>query len=84
MPDPSSRSRSWADHVRPRLATLDLSPARETEIVEELSQHLDLRYEELRHAGVSDARSPRPGLTRNRFGTIVVPLLSRISPCLPP
>ena len=38
---------SWTDHVRPRLAPLRLSPAREAEIVEELSQHLEQRYEEL-------------------------------------
>ena len=32
-------------------------PAREAEIVEELSQHLDQRYEELRASGVSDAEA---------------------------
>ena len=31
----------WAAHLRPRLASLRLSPAREHEIVEELSQHLE-------------------------------------------
>ena len=34
---------SWERHVRPRLSSLRLSPAREAEIVEELSQHLDDR-----------------------------------------
>ena len=43
----------WTDHVRPRLARLRLSPAREGEIVEELSQHLDQRYEELLAKGHS-------------------------------
>ena len=38
----------WTEHLRPRLAQLRLSPAREAEIIEELSQHLDQRYEELR------------------------------------
>ena len=37
-------------HICQRLAPLRLSPAREAEIVEELSQHLDDRYEELRAA----------------------------------
>jgi hypothetical protein len=34
----------WAEHVRPRLSTLRLSPGREAEIIEELSQHLDDRW----------------------------------------
>ena len=41
--------------MRPRLALLRLSPAREAEIIEELSQHLDERYDELRAGGTSDA-----------------------------
>jgi PadR family transcriptional regulator len=32
------------EHVRPRLSGLRLSPTREAEIVEELSQHLEDRY----------------------------------------
>ena len=48
----------WAPHLQPRLARLRLDPAREAEIVEELSEHLDARYEELRAAGETreDAR----------------------------
>jgi hypothetical protein len=46
----------WPQHVRPRLASLRLSPTRENEIVEELSQHLDDRYREL-IAGGSDRRA---------------------------
>jgi putative ABC transport system permease protein len=41
----------WSEHVRSRLAALRLSPAREAEIVEDLSQHLDQRYEGLREGG---------------------------------
>jgi predicted permease len=37
----------WSECVRSRLAGLHLAPAREAEIVEELSQHLEARYEEL-------------------------------------
>ena len=33
--------------MRPRLSSLRLSPARENEIVEELSQHLEDRWREL-------------------------------------
>ena len=31
----------WKSHIRSRLASLRLSPARESEIIEELAQHLD-------------------------------------------
>ena len=44
----------WTNELRPRLASLRLSPAREAEIIEELSAHLDQRYEALRAGGVSD------------------------------
>src|SRR6185436_12821584 len=37
----------WAREVRTRLSSLQLSPTRESEIVEELSQHLDDRWREL-------------------------------------
>src|SRR6266542_5039054 len=43
----------WAEHVRPRLSPLRLSPTRENEIVEELSQHLDDRWRELIAGGAS-------------------------------
>ena len=48
----------WGGDLRPRLASLRLSAAREAEIVEELSQHLDDRYEQLRAEGAAadDAR----------------------------
>lgn len=45
----------WTEHIRGHLAPLRLDPAREGEIVEELSQHLDQRFDELR-AGGSDER----------------------------
>jgi putative ABC transport system permease protein len=49
----------WRKHLRSRLARLRLNPAREEEIVEELSQHLDQRYEELRDGGASEADARR-------------------------
>ena len=49
----------WAGHVRPRLATLRLGAARESEIVEELAQHLEERYEELRGDGHGDDEARR-------------------------
>ena len=44
---------SWKPLIAPRLARLSLCPAREQEIVDELSQHLDDRYDDLRRAGKS-------------------------------
>jgi predicted permease len=43
----------WTPDIRRRLAPLRLSPAREAEIVEELSQHLDDRWREAIAAGAS-------------------------------
>src|SRR5687768_8047127 len=57
MPD-SSRG-AWADHLRPRLSSLRLSPEREHEIVEELSQHLDDRWRELVAGGTSEHEATR-------------------------
>src|SRR5262245_54720762 len=54
--------RDWSRDLRARLAALHLSPARESEIVEELSQHLDDRYDELRGGGASDDEARRLAL----------------------
>jgi predicted permease len=43
----------WKQLIRERLARLRLEPVREAEIVEELSQHLDDRYEELLAGGAT-------------------------------
>jgi predicted permease len=49
----------WAEDLRSRLAAVRLSPTREVEIIEELSQHLDQRYEELRAGGATDVEARR-------------------------
>jgi hypothetical protein len=43
----------WKSHLRPRLASLRLSPAREGEIAEELGQHLEDRWRELVAGGAT-------------------------------
>ena len=45
----------WTAPLREALAGLQLSPSREAEVVEELSQHLDDRYAEHRAAGHDEA-----------------------------
>ena len=49
----------WKAEIRTRLAGLNLSPAREAEIVEELSQHLEDRYRELRQQGATTDQASR-------------------------
>jgi putative ABC transport system permease protein len=46
--------KNWNDPIRRRLRGLRLSPTREREIVDELAQHLQDRYEELRAGGATD------------------------------
>ena len=47
----------FRDEVRKRLAPLKLEPTREAAIVEELGQHLEDRFEELKSAGVSQEQA---------------------------
>ena len=58
-PDETSRRTLWRSEVRARLLSLRLSPTRETEIVDELSQHLDDHYRELIAGGVSPEEAAR-------------------------
>src|SRR5215510_3137921 len=44
----------WEQEIRRQLARLKLAPTRESEIVEELAQHLDDRYQELLADGASE------------------------------
>ena len=46
--------RDWTEAIRRRLASAKLDPVSEAEVVEELAQHLDDRYQELRENGISD------------------------------
>jgi putative ABC transport system permease protein len=57
--------------VRPRLSSLRLSPAREHEIVEELSQHLEDRWRELKAGGASDEDATRLALAEFREGNLL-------------
>ena len=61
----------WEPHVRPRLLSLRLSPTREKEIVEELSQHLDDRWRELIAGGASEEEATRLALADFRDGNLL-------------
>jgi predicted permease len=49
----------WREVVRQRVAGLGLAPTRAEEIVEELGQHLEDRFRELRAAGTAEAEAER-------------------------
>ena len=59
----------WKREIQERLAGLSLDAARRTDIVQELSPHLDDRHAELRAGGADDDSAP---IT---FATVVILLL---------
>ena len=56
----------WRHAIERRLAPLRLAPTREAEVVEELAQHLDDRYEEMRPPAF---RTTRHAATRSQNWT---------------
>ena len=73
MPDANGASPRdrWTREVRTRLASLRLSPAREAEIVDELSQHLDDRWHELTSGGTPADDATRQTLAEFREGNVL-------------
>ncbi len=74
----------WTQHVRSRLSALRLSPTREAEIVEELSQHLDDRYRELIAGGMSPDEATRLALADFREGNVLAEYLAPLRQAHPP
>ena len=70
----------WPSEIRAAIAKLELDPAREASLVEELSQHLADRYNELRGEGVEDAEACRLLRAELNDGTLVAELGSMLSP----
>jgi predicted permease len=90
MPEPSTptnhaslRAR-WAQEVRTRLSSLRLSPTREAEIVEELSQHLDDRWRELIAGGASPDEAARLTLADFREGDSLARYIAPLRQAHPP
>src|SRR5688572_1537720 len=54
--------REWHDEVRRRLERFRMDPARESSVVEELAQHLEDRYAELRSRGEPESVARRIAL----------------------
>ena len=61
----------WKPHIRSRLASLRLSPSRENEIVEELSQHLEDRWRELVAGGSTEDDATKLALAGFREGDLL-------------
>jgi len=74
----------WTEHVRPRLSVLRLSPAREAEIVEELSQHLDDRWRELIAGGAAPEEATRLALADFREGNLLARYMAPLRQSRPP
>jgi predicted permease len=74
----------WTQHVRPRLSGLRLSPTREAEIVEELSQHLEDRYRELIASGMSPEEAERVALADFRDGNVLAEYMAPLRQAHPP
>ena len=68
----------WQGEVRRRLAGLRLKPTRETEIVEELSQHLEDRYEHALRGGASREEAYRAAVQELTESDLLAQGLSRV------
>ena len=70
----------WKNEIKDRLANLNLEPAREAEIVEELSQHLNDRYAELRASGATDEEASSAAFAELSDGELLERELRRVEP----
>jgi predicted permease len=67
----------WKQEIVERLTGLKLEPARETAIIEELSQHLDDRFSELRAGGATVEQASRAALAELSGGGLLAQELRR-------
>ena len=61
----------WPKEIRAAIASLNLDPAREAEVVDELSQHLRDRYDEMVMSGVSSDLASQTLLQELNDGTLL-------------
>src|SRR5215470_11997978 len=74
----------WKEEIRRRLAGLNLAPAREAEIVEELYQHLKDRYRELRQGGATVEQADQAVRLELSDGRLLAHELRRVEHAIPP
>ncbi len=68
----------WREAIRERLARLNISGAREGEVIEELAQHLEDRYGELRARGISEEEARRLALEELEQGNTLEEQLRKV------
>src|SRR5919112_1701100 len=68
----------WKEEIRSRLSRSGLAPAREAEIVEELSQHLEDRYEQSLASGATEEEARRAALVELTEGDLLSRELRRV------
>jgi predicted permease len=68
----------WKTEILRRLAPLNLVPAREADIADELSQHLEDRYQELLASGESEDKAFRTALDELKGEDLLAQALKRI------
>jgi len=61
----------WSKEIRAAIASLNLEPMREAEVVEELSQHLRDRYDEMLTSGIGAEHAYRSLLKELNDGALV-------------
>jgi predicted permease len=70
----------WKQEIRQRLASLKLEPMREAEIIEELAQHMNDRYAELRASGATNEAASSAVLAELHDGELLERELRRVEP----
>src|ERR1043166_6482277 len=73
----------FRNEIRKRLESLSLSPAREAEIIEELSQHLDDQYEETLSHGATEEAARESMLTELSQTDVLAASLKRVERRVP-
>ena len=73
----------WSKEIRAAIASLNLEPAREAEVVEELGQHLGDRYDEMLSSGIS-AEQAYQALCKELHGGALVSGLKAMLPAAHP
>jgi putative ABC transport system permease protein len=68
----------WKEEIRGRLSRSGLAPEREAEIVEELSQHLEDRYEQSLASGATEDEARRAALLELTEGDLLAQELRRV------
>src|SRR5438270_4603698 len=75
---PESSMPDWKAEVKARLAGLSLAPAREMEIADELTQHLEDEYEQALSRGVSEDEAERAVLADLKVPNLLARELKRV------